>query len=127
MRPGQPYPATFRTTHSFTQVDPPGVEPGFPACHAGVLPLDDGPVFHSEVRPGIEPDLPRYQGGVLPKHLQTNVTSVIPVGVEPSSPACRAGVLPFDDGIVSVAEVGVEPTKSPASRAGRFSCLRTRP
>src|SRR5207342_279318 len=36
-RPGQPYPATF---HS---VDPPGIEPGSPACRTGVVPLDHEP------------------------------------------------------------------------------------
>ena len=39
MRPGKPYPATFR----FASVDPPGIEPGFPVCRTGVLPLDDEP------------------------------------------------------------------------------------
>ena len=48
-----------------------------------------GPV--AEVRPGIEPGLPPYHGGVLPKHLQT--FRMIPDGVEPSSPACHAGVV----------------------------------
>lgn len=42
MRPGKPYPATFRIS-----VDPPGVEPGFPVCRTGVLPLDDEPVLLS--------------------------------------------------------------------------------
>jgi hypothetical protein len=45
-------------------------------------------------------------------------------GVEPSSPACRAGVVPLDHGI-AMTEVGVEPTKSPGSRPGRFASLRT--
>ena len=40
MRPGKPYPATFRMS-----VDPPGIEPGFPVCRTGVLPLDDEPLL----------------------------------------------------------------------------------
>ena len=51
---------------------------------------------------------------------------MIPDGVEPSLPACRAGVVPLDHGI-GMTEVGVEPTKSPGSRPGRFANLRTRP
>ena len=39
-RPGQPYPATFQIS-----VDRPGIEPGSPACRAGVVPLDHQPVF----------------------------------------------------------------------------------
>ena len=93
-RLGQPYPTTFRN-----QVDPPGIEPGFPPRQGGVVPLDHEPVMLSvdrmgvepiapilqgsvastehaspriqEVRPGVEPGLPPYRGGVLPKHLQT--------------------------------------------------------
>ena len=104
-------------------VEPPGIEPGLPACHAGVVPLDHDPVllsgppgsrtpitwlqarrlsigpaarnFLSKVRPGIEPGLPPYHSGVPPKHLQTLLASaqVTPDGVEPSSPACHAGVV----------------------------------
>ncbi len=96
MRPGKPYPATFRLS-----VDPPGIEPGLPACRAGVFPLDHEPIsgppgsrtpiawvqtkrptieraalYHSEVRPGIEPGLPPYHSGVPPKHLQTDSVSL---------------------------------------------------
>lgn len=90
--------------------------------------------------PGIEPDLPPYQNGVLPEHLQTvrlfdyrlRPSSSLSVGglscfpdeVEPSSPACRTGVVPLDHG-TAMTEVGVEPTKSPGSRPGRFASLRT--
>ena len=92
MRPGKPYPATFRKS-----VDPPGIEPGLPVCRTGVFPLDHEPICFSgppggrtpitwvqakrppveraahlsEVRPGLEPGLPPYHGGVLPQHLQT--------------------------------------------------------
>jgi hypothetical protein len=40
VRPGKPYPATFR----LASVEPPGIEPGFPVCRTGVVPLDHGPV-----------------------------------------------------------------------------------
>ena len=80
VRPGKPYPATFRMS-----VDRPGIEPGFPPRQGGVFPLDHQPVCLSgpmgiepdhtdckikssslghagplsrEVRPGIEPGLP---------------------------------------------------------------------
>lgn len=52
--------------------------------------------------------------------------SVDSPGVEPESPPCHSGVVPLDHE-PEVTEVGVEPTKSPGSRPGRFSCLRTRP
>ena len=80
-------------------MDPPGIEPGLPACRAGVVPLDHEPVsslsvdrrgveprlsgcdpdvvpldqqpIFQKVRPGIEPELRPYQGRVLPQHLQT--------------------------------------------------------
>jgi hypothetical protein len=82
----------------FTSVDPPGIEPGSPACRAGVVPLEHepsvavdrmgvepitptlqesvAPSVHaspqlSEVRPGIEPGPRPYHGRVLPEHLQT--------------------------------------------------------
>ena len=91
-------------------VDPPGIEPGSPACRAGVVPLDHRPAVavdrmgvepitptlqesvapsvHAspclpEVRPGIEPGPRPYHGRVLPEHLQT-VASVIPAGIEPA-------------------------------------------
>ena len=53
-------------------------------------PLDS---FLPEVRPGIEPGLPPYHGGVLPKHLQTDsFFTVIPDRFELSlswlSPRC---------------------------------------
>jgi hypothetical protein len=62
------------------------------------------------------------------RRTRAEVTTLIPDGVEPSFPACRAGVVPLDYGIVlSVTEVGIEPTESRGSRPRRFSCLRTRP
>src|SRR5262245_50459228 len=130
-RPGEPYPATFRIS-----VDPPrielgfpprqggvvpldhepiqwtgrGIEPRSPRCKRGIFPLDEPPMFSTEVRLGIEPSLPPYQSGVQPQHLQTKLKSVIPDGIEPSlswlSPRrlCR-----WTTGSI-VTEVGVEPT-----------------
>ena len=40
---------------------------------AKCLPVRPASRFHQEVRPGIEPGLPPYHSGVLPKHLQTKV------------------------------------------------------
>ena len=81
-------------------MDPPGIEPGSPACRAGVVPLDHEPIdsvdrmgiepnaptlqksvaplgtcqpVFREVRPGIEPEPRPYRGRVLPQHLQTVV------------------------------------------------------
>lgn len=51
-------------------MDPPGIEPGLPACRADVVPLDHEPLF-IRGRPGIEPELRPYQGRVQPQHLQT--------------------------------------------------------
>lgn len=44
VRSGQPYPATFQDVLQ-VRVDPPGVEPGSPPCHSGIVPLDHGPVI----------------------------------------------------------------------------------
>ena len=61
-----------------------GVEPRFPGCKPSVVPLDQRPIYLSEVRPGIEPGLRPYQGRVRPKHLQTNLQQMIADGIEPS-------------------------------------------
>ena len=131
VRPGEPYPATFRVHPLTSQVESRGIEPRLPPCRGGVFPLDHDPMsgapgsrtpiawvqakrlpvrpasrllsvsFAREVRSGLEPDLPPYQGSVQPQHLQTN--------------------------LFQVTEVGVEPTKSLGSRPNRFANLRTRP
>ena len=109
MRPGKPYPATFRML-----VDPPRVELGLPPRQGGVFPLDHEPLSFSgpdgnrthhtdlarisrlpwymparlsetrlsETRSGLEPDLPPYHSGVPPQHSPT-VASVTEVGVDP--------------------------------------------
>src|SRR5262249_16646353 len=50
-----------------TRVDRPGVEPGFPACHAGVLShWTISPFPSSGRRPGVEPGLPVCKTSALP-------------------------------------------------------------
>ena len=111
-------------------VDLMGVEPTTPTLQGSVA--SNGMQAHAcqEVRPGIEPGPPPYHGGVLPEHLQTvllllhsdpgwNRTITLLGVIQASSP--------LDHGIMlSVTEVGVEPTKSRGSRPRRFACLRTR-
>ncbi len=41
VRPGKPYPATFRKA----SVESRGIEPRLPPCHGGVFPLDHDPVW----------------------------------------------------------------------------------
>ena len=38
-------------------VEPPGIEPGFPACRAGVFPLDHGPIALQWTAEDLNPDL----------------------------------------------------------------------
>src|SRR5262249_32729741 len=65
-------------------VDPPGIEPGFPVCRTGVVPLDHEPISCSGARgnrtliSGVRGRRPAAQ-------------SVIPDGLEPSLPGCRPG------------------------------------
>ena len=89
-RPGEPYPATFQKNMNnskrlgtltrrffadrwawsahppFSKVDRRGIEPRFPACKAGVVPLDQQPVLIFEyaqvIEVGVEPtNSPRSQ------------------------------------------------------------------
>ena len=64
-------------------VDRMGIEPITPILQGSVASLGTCQPVSSEVRPGIGPGLPPYHGGVLPEHLQT-VVSVIPDGIEPT-------------------------------------------
>src|SRR5262245_35409015 len=66
-RPGNPYPAAFR------EVDPPGLEPGLPTCHAGVLPLDDEPVQSG--RWDLNPRSPASDAGGLPTFLRPELAT----------------------------------------------------
>ena len=149
-RPGQPYPATFRQ-----QVDPPGIEPGFPVCRTGVFPLDHEPVMISgppgsrtpitwvqAKRPPIERAARSRQRSVRESNpvllLTTEVCrrNTYRPFVLSSDPGWNRTIVfldvtqassPLDHGIVlSVTEAGVEPAKSSGSRPDRFACLRTR-
>ena len=94
--PGQPYPATF-------QVDPPGIEPGSPACRAGVVPLDHGPI-HRVDRMGIEPNAPTLQGSVAPLEHASPFSFFIAFALRSVATGDRARLL--------VPGVGIEPTDS---------------
>src|SRR5437667_8278827 len=59
-RPGQPYPATFRS------VDPPGVEPGSSDCQPDVFPLDHEPAQIQWTCRGVEPRSPGCKPSVFP-------------------------------------------------------------
>jgi hypothetical protein len=83
-RPGQPYPATF-------QVDPPGIEPGFPVCRTGVVPLDHEPIHSGEW--GSNPRSPAPKAGGLPLSYPLQMDRE---GFAPSFPACKAGALLLD-------------------------------
>ena len=97
MRPGEPYPATFRMS-----VDPPRVELGSPPRQGGVFPLDHEPVYLvtctsclSVDLMGVEPTPPTLQGSVAPNgmqalgllstHFTTSPLSAARTGIEPVS------------------------------------------
>jgi hypothetical protein len=141
-RPGQPYPATF---HS---VDPPGIEPGFPVCRTGVVPLDHEPTKSGEW--GSNPRSPASKAGGFPLSyplsgprgsrtlisgvrsrrppLGPAAQSVIPDGLEPSLPGCGPGVFATGPRDHCSSRGGNRAhNRSPGSRPGRFAGLRTRP
>ena len=61
-------------------MDPPGIEPGRPTCHAGIIPLDHEP----KVEPrGVAPRSPACEASVL---LLDDDPKVTGVGVEPTRP-----------------------------------------
>ena len=137
-RPGEPYPATFHLpwTHRESNSDfrharavssrwtmspfafsgPAGESnPDLLGANEASSRWTSRPCFLSEVRLGIEPSLPPYQSGVQPQHLQTKVfphcsdpgwNRTITFLVVTQAP------LPLDHGIMSVTEVGVEPTRT---------------
>src|SRR5437016_4899753 len=103
-RPGQPYPATFHA------LDPPGIEPGFPACRTGVVPSGMSPQVRGV---GTLPTVSGFQGWRITAFLPPEWTArdshphfrraepapfywtsspVIPDGLEPSLPGCGPGV-----------------------------------
>jgi hypothetical protein len=140
-RPGQPYPATF---HS---VDPPGIEPGFPACRAGVVPLDHEPVQSGEWGSNHVLLLPRQADYRFPTPCKWTArelhphfrraepapscwtsSPVIPDGLEPSLPGCGPGVVAAGPRDHCSSRGGNRThNRSPGSRPGRFAGLRTRP
>ena len=93
MRPGKPYPATFRMS-----VDPPGIEPGFPACRAGVVPLDHEPIDSVDLM-GVEPITPILQGSVasigMQAQLQRSARELNPILVLTTDVCCRNTYRPF--------------------------------
>ena len=148
MRPGKPYPATFRML-----VDPPRVELGLPPRQGGVFPLDHEPLsfsgpdgnrthhtdlarisrlpWYMPARFVRGPSGNRTRSPSLPRTCATET----PTDRNFSDPGWNRtsdflGVIqassPLDHGIMSVTEVGVEPTKSRGSRPRRFASLRTR-
>jgi hypothetical protein len=156
VRPGKPYPATFRLS-----VDPPGIEPGLPVCRTGVFPLDHEPVLlsgpdgnrthHTDLarisrlpwympaRFVRGPSGSRTRSPSLPRTCATGTPTdrrvsdpgwnrTITLLPTTTTPRCPTQASsPLDHGIMSVTRVGVEPTKSRGSRPRRFACLRTRP
>ena len=66
----------------YVSVDPLGIEPRFPACRAGVVPLDHEPLCGVD-RKGIEPFTPTLQESVAPlEHASPSLQEVRP-GIEP--------------------------------------------
>ena len=70
-------------------VDPPGIEPGFPVCRTGVVPLDHEPIPFSGPR-GSRTLISGVRSRRRP--VGPAAQSVIPDGLEPSLPGCRPGV-----------------------------------
>ena len=135
-------------------MDPPRVELGSPPRQGGVFPLDHEPVDSVDLM-GVEPIAPTLQESVAASGMQARIAERSVRESNPSfrlttaacdrntyRPCCASdpgwnrtstflhvtqASSPLDHGIVSVTEVGVEPTKSRGSRPRRFADLRTRP
>jgi hypothetical protein len=105
-------------------VDRRGVEPRLPGCKPSVLPLNEQPVcFERSVR-GSNP-VPLLTTEVCCRNTYRPSSdpgwtrTIVFLAVDQASS-------PLDHGILFVVtEVGIEPTESPSSRPGRFTCLRT--
>src|SRR5262249_2237146 len=110
-------------------------EPGLPACHAGVLPLDDRPLSASAVLAGVEPAASIMTGWRAPTALQDHVCNhrqELGVGFEPTA-GLRPSVLKPDASshsptLTSMDRMGVEPTTpclqgkvAPTAHAGPFA------
>jgi hypothetical protein len=86
------------------RVDPPGIEPGSPPCHSGVVPLDHEPVFVIRRQPS-GPDgsrthrtdlarISRRLGHASPLFKSSLISSEVHPGIEPGLPPYQSGVLP---------------------------------
>jgi hypothetical protein len=111
-RLGQPYPTTFQNP-----VDPPGIEPGFPPCRGGVVPLDHEPVMLSgpDGSRTHRTDLARVSrllGTCQPIAFQRSVRESNPVSVPTTDVCCRNTYRPS----WRVIPAGVEPALSCMSR-----------
>ena len=131
-RLGKPYPTTFRF-----RVDRRGVEPRFPVCKAGVVPLDQQPVVENELEvsrtftrgpPENRSRSPPYQGGMLPEHLQTGRLNC-PGKTRTCAKLCvREASWPPDDGTIAVSSTGGSRTHRIAGfEPGRFASSRAVP
>jgi hypothetical protein len=119
VRPGQPYPATFLERSMTEAVDHRGVEPRFPGCKPGVVPLDQQPIPDRIVPEGVEPPFPLCKRGVVAigprdakaEHRPTRMSQA-PVSSRASRPyesrsdTCHAWVN-------QAAPRGIEPPSSP--------------
>ncbi len=93
-------------------VDPPGIEPGLPACRAGVLPLDHEPSNPQRSVRESNPTFVLTKDACCHSTYRPNASSVIPDRIEPSLSWMSARCLRrWTTGSAStVTEVGVEPT-----------------
>ena len=108
--------AALRPSAQPEMVESAGIEPTFPRCERGVLPLDDNPVGPS----GIEPEPAAYKAAALTieprargahgrdrtcvsgmsgrrSTVELRAHLVDRRGLEPRFPRCHRGVLPLDD------------------------------
>lgn len=94
----------------------PGIEPGSPAWHAGILPLN-----HRRRWSG-QPDSHRHRKAwkacmrLSQRARNRELESVDRWGIEPQSPRCKRGIFPLDD----------QPLNGRAIRARRAVCWWTR-
>ena len=98
-------------------VDPPGIEPGSPACRAGVVPLDHEPAVIVD-RPGNRTPISWLQGQVSSRWTSQPIESRGPSGNRtrsPSLPRTCAAATPTDR-LSSVIPAGIEPALSCMSR-----------
>jgi len=95
-------------------MDPWGIEPQFPACDAGVFPLDEEPdatpADRRMIPDGLEPSLPRCERGVVAAGPRDQDGGASAGGGRQSARAPGLSFPPAADAPLSeVAEAGVEP------------------